>query len=136
MTLQERLKEDLIYVTKCGDITTKSILRVVLGEISRYPNKEVSDDEVIKILRKIIKDEKETLKLSLDKGFTHQLLYQVVLMKYLPKEIGDEEVKQWIEDNIDFDEFDNKMQAMKPIMAHFGSSVNGNKVKQILVEKI
>ena len=51
---------------------------------------------------------------------------------YLPKQASEEEIRKWIQENIDFSVFKNKMQAMKPIMAHFGSSVDGNTVKNIL----
>ncbi|MEE4166894.1 MAG: GatB/YqeY domain-containing protein, partial [Desulfocapsaceae bacterium] len=55
-----------------------------------------------------------------------------VLEGYLPKQAGEAEIKKWIEENIDFSQFKNKMQAMKPIMAHFGSSADGNLVKNLL----
>ena len=46
----------------------------------------------------------------------------------------DEEIKMWIEKNIDFSQFKNKMQAMGSIMKHFGSSADGNTVKKVLQE--
>ncbi len=46
----------------------------------------------------------------------------------------DEEVKKWIEQNIDFSQFKNKMQAMGLIMKHFGSLADGNMVRKILQE--
>ena len=51
---------------------------------------------------------------------------------YLPRQASREEIAAWISANIDFSKFANKMQAMKPIMAHFGSAVDGNTVKEIL----
>ncbi|MGA7276612.1 MAG: hypothetical protein WBW79_01610, partial [Desulfocapsaceae bacterium] len=55
-----------------------------------------------------------------------------VLEGYLPQQAGEEEIRAWIEANIDLSTFSNKMQAMKPIMAHFGSSADGGAVKKIL----
>jgi hypothetical protein len=40
----------------------------------------------------------------------------------------------WVEQNIDFAEFKNKMQAMGLIMKHFGATADGNTVKKILQE--
>ncbi len=55
-----------------------------------------------------------------------------VMEGYLPKQASEDEIRKWIQENIDFSKFKNKMQAMKPIMAHFGSSADGNMVKNIL----
>jgi uncharacterized protein YqeY len=52
--------------------------------------------------------------------------------EYLPRQASEEEIRNWINENIDFSSFGNKMQAMKPIMTHFGSAVDGNIVKKIL----
>jgi hypothetical protein len=43
-----------------------------------------------------------------------------------------EEIVVWINDNIDFTEFKSPMQAMGPIMKHFGKLADGKLVKQIL----
>ncbi len=51
---------------------------------------------------------------------------------YLPKQASEEEIYAWVKENIDFSSFGNKMQAMKPIMQHFGSTVDGNMVKKVL----
>ena len=126
--LQEKIKEDLIYATKCGDIIKKSNLRVLIGEISRQPNKEVSDSRIIKIIKKMIKDEMSIV----DVDGNVDMNYVNLLEEYLPEEIDIEEVKKWILNNIDFTQFNNKMQAMRPIMKHFGSSIDGNEVKHLL----
>jgi hypothetical protein len=45
-----------------------------------------------------------------------------------------EEIIAWISENIDFSDFKNKMQAMGPIMKHFGKQADGKMVNQILQE--
>ena len=52
---------------------------------------------------------------------------------YLPKQATEEEIREWIKNNIDFSQFKNKMQAMGPIMNQFKGS-DGNFVKNILKE--
>jgi len=57
-------------------------------------------------------------------------------MGYLPKQLPlatDIEIKEWISENLNLADFKNKMQAMGPIMAHFGERVDGKGVKQILI---
>lgn len=128
MGLQEKLKKDLIAAMKSKDEVGKSAIRMVMGELGRLEQKAVPDDDVIKVIRKLIKSEKETL----EKGGVQQSGYIDVLESYLPQMASEEAILAWIEANIDFSQFSNRMQAMKPIMAHFGAGADGNRVKKIL----
>ena len=103
MTLQDKLKTDLKSAIKARDDAQKNAIRVVMGEMARSDKKQLLDDEIIKILKKLIKSEKEMLEKS-GRGAA----------------------------NIDFSTYKNKMQAMGTIMAHFGASADGNTVKQVL----
>ena len=47
---------------------------------------------------------------------------------------GREEIKAWINENIDFAEHKNPMQAIGTIMKHFGKMADGNIVKSVLQE--
>ena len=129
MTLQERIKKDLTSAIKEKDEEKKSTLRVILGEFGRLDTKELSDDDVIRVLKKLIKSEKETIE---KKGETTDTAYITIIETYLPQMAAEAEITQWIAQNIDFSQFKNKMQAMRPIMEHFGSSADGNTVKKIL----
>jgi uncharacterized protein len=129
MTLQERIKKDLAAAMKARDEEKKSILRVVMGEFARQAQKALPDAEVAKIIRKLVKSEKEVLAQS-GGGETDRFIE--VAESYLPRMAAEEEIAAWIEANIDFSRFKNKMQAMGPIMAHFGASADGNRVKKVL----
>ncbi len=131
MKLQAQIKKDLPSAIKAKDDVKKDTLRVVLGEFGRSDKKELSDDEVIKVLRKLIKSEKEVLE---KKGDDSDSEYIRIIESYLPKMATNEEVKTWVEQNIDFSQFKNKMQAMGLIMKHFGSLADGNMVRKILQE--
>ena len=61
MTLQKQIKQDLVAAMKAKDEAKKSALRVVLGEFGRQSQKELGDDAIIRILKKLIKAEKEGL---------------------------------------------------------------------------
>lgn len=128
MTLQQRLKQDLAAAIKAQDEARKSTLRVAIGELGRGEQKEISDDQVIKILQKLIKSEKEVLE---KKGAEHSEFIDII-EAYLPKMAADEEIAAWIQTHIDFSQYKNKMQAMSAIMKHFGSAADGNRVKAIL----
>jgi uncharacterized protein YqeY len=129
MTIQEQIKKDLMQAMKAKDEDTKSALRIVMGEFGRGEKKELSDDDAVKVLKKLIKSERETLEQSGKQGSNR---YIDILESYLPKMATDEDITRWISENIDFSNYKNKMQAMRDIMAHFGSAADGNRVKEIL----
>lgn len=129
MNLQNKIKKDLSVAIKTRDEYKKDTLRVVLGEFGRLDKKELSDDEAVKILKKLIKSEKEVLE---QKGETGSSAFIEIVESYLPKMAAEEEISAWIRQNVDFSQFKNKMQAMGAIMQHFGASADGNIVKEIL----
>ncbi len=128
MTLQEKIKKDLNEAMKAKQEDKKSVLRVILGEMSRLESKELSDDDVIRLLKKLVKSEKEVV----EKKGEQSSFYLEFIESYLPKAASEEDISKWVADNIDFSQFKNKMQAMGAIMKHFGSAADGNTVKSIL----
>lgn len=131
MNLQEQIKKDLAAAMKAKDNEKKDILRVIMGEFGRQAQKDISDEDVIKIIKKLVKSEKEVLERS-DAGGLNRFIE--VAEAYLPRLATEEDIRAWISANINFDDFKNKMQAMKPIMAHFGAGADGNLVKKVLSE--
>ena len=129
MTIQEKIKQNLTLAIKAKDEETKNALRVAMGEFGRSDKKELPDDDVIKTLKKLIKSEKEML---LQKGGADKSPFIDILAGYLPQMAGEDEIIAWIKGNVDFSQYKSKMQAMGPIMKHFGANADGNTVKEIL----
>ncbi len=129
MELQALIKKDLMQAMKAKDELKKNTLRVIMGEFGRMGSKELTDDEVISVLKKLIKSEMETLEKSGQKGPSE---FIQIIETYLPQKAGDQEIRQWITDHVDFSQYKNKMQAMSTIMKHFGPTADGNTVKKIL----
>jgi uncharacterized protein YqeY len=129
MNLQSQMKKDLSAAIKAKDEKKKDALRVILGEFGRLDKKELSEDEIVKILKKLMKTEKEVLE---QKGETADSEFIKVIENYLPKMATEAEITAWIHQNIDFSQFKNKMQAMGIIMKHFGAAADGNFVKKII----
>jgi hypothetical protein len=123
------MKKDLSAAIKAKDEKKKDALRVILGEFGRLDKKEVSDDEIIKILKKLMKSEREVLE---QKGEAADSEFIKVIENYLPKMATEEAITAWINENIDFSQFKNKMQAMGLVMKHFGATADGNFVKEII----
>jgi len=128
MTMQQTLSEDLKVAMKARDTERTGAIRILMGEFARQTEKVLSDEQVIAIVKKLIKSERELLAARNEESSP----FLAIMEGYLPRQASEEEVSTWIKDNIDFSSFGNKMQAMKPIMQHFGSSVDGNMVKKVL----
>ena len=129
MNLQKQIKKDLSAAIKAKDEKKKDAIRVILGEFGRLDKKELSDDEIVKILKKLMKSEKEVLE---KKGDETDSEFIRTIENYLPKMATEAEITRWVEQNVDFSQFKNKMQAMGLIMKHFGATADGNAVKKIL----
>jgi hypothetical protein len=129
MSLQEQIKKDLAAAMKAKDENKKNALRVIMGEFGRQESKELSDALVIQIVKKLVKSEKEVLERS-GEGDINAFIQ--ACEAYLPRMANEDEIKTWITNNVDFSQFKNKMQAMRPIMQHFGANADGNMVKKIL----
>ena len=128
MGLKQSITAELQASIKNRDTARTGAVRILIGEFQRQPEKELSDDQVIGIIKKLIKSERELLAASGQETSD----FIEVMEGYLPMQASDDEITKWIQENIDFSKFKNRMQAMKPIMAHFGSSADGNMVKSIL----
>ncbi len=128
MTLQEQIKQDLRVAIKGKNESVKDALRVILGEFARQEQKELTEPDVVRILKKLEKSETELLRQQgrADSSFL------TIVRAYLPQAATPAEIQNWIEKNIDFGGFQNKMQAMRPIMTHFGARADGNIVKSVL----
>ncbi|MBE0585055.1 MAG: GatB/YqeY domain-containing protein [Desulfofustis sp.] len=130
MGLQERIRSQLQESLKSRDSERTAAIRVLIGEFQRQPDKQLSDDQVVAIIKKLIKSETELLAAAGRAGSP----FIEILEGYMPRQVDDDEIRSWIREQIDFARYANKMQAMKPIMAHFGSSADGTTVKRILQE--
>jgi hypothetical protein len=128
MSLQEKIKADLKSAMLARDEVRMSALRVLIGEFQRQGAKVLVDQEVMAVIRKLVKSETETMA----KSGIKESSYLQILESYLPKAPSEEEIRAWIMANINLAEFSNKIQAMKPTMAHFGGQADGNLVRRIL----
>jgi uncharacterized protein YqeY len=133
MSLQEQIKKDLMTAMKEKDEVRKETLRVVMGEFGRMDKKALSDEDVMKILKKLVKSESEILEMSGEtSGGAKDSPFIRIIEAYLPRMASEDEVRDWIAKNVDFSKYKNKMQAMRDIMAHFGGNADGNMVRSIL----
>ena len=142
MTLMKQIELDMREAMKSKDRKT-NLLKYFVAEFSRRPNLniELTDNEVISIIKKYIKSIEETAKAmhKVDNNgnvvLSEEQTFEInVLSNYLPKQASEEEIITWIKDNLEVPENPNaRMKLMKDIMKHFGSSVDGTTVKELLL---
>jgi len=144
LSLHDKIREDLKLALRSKDASARDTLRQILSE---FPNltvpivlesgkkttrvkkpDEITDDDILDIIRKLVKSEKTVLQYQ----DAQSSAYLDLLETYLPRMAAESEINAWIDANIDFSKFKNAMQAMGPVMKHFGKLADGNLVKKIL----
>lgn len=105
--LKEELKKNEIAAMKARDKQKVSVLRLVNAEIKAYEvneRKDATDEVVIKIIEKQIKQLKETLQYSIqlnDEAKIEEGNFAITLLTpYLPAQLSDEEVLEMLKDII------------------------------------
>ncbi|MCW8215745.1 GatB/YqeY domain-containing protein [Streptomyces halstedii] len=100
-TLKSKLKEDLTTAMKARDELTSSTLRLTLTaitkeEVSGTSARELSDDEVLKVIAKEAKKRREAAEAFAQGGRTEQAEREraegQLLDAYLPKQLTDDEL--------------------------------------------
>lgn len=132
--LLEKIKADLKQAMIEKNDTKKSTLRMVMGEVPRLnkkANEQPSDDEILNIIRRLIKS--ETIVLNASGIDDSESEYIKILDSYLPKMMNQEEIITWIDENINLNDFDPKVKAMGSIMKELKGKADGNIVRKILV---
>ena len=147
MTLLAKLKSDLKGAMLSKNETVKGALRIIISE---FPTKitmaitlesgekrtrakrddEITDDDILSLIMGLCKSERQTLEYKKEASSE----YLEILEAYLPKMATEGEIAAWAKENIDLSQFKSAMQAMGPIMKHFGKSADGNVVKKVLAD--
>jgi len=146
--LLKTLKADLAASMKKKDTVGKDTVRLIMAEFPKLtvpitlesgkkttrPKRpeEITDDDIVDVVRGLIKSEKTVLGLKNETSSP----YLEALQAYLPRMADPAEIEAWIAENIDLSAFKSPMQAMGPIMKHFGKRADGNQVRAILTGMI
>jgi len=119
--LRQKLQDDSILALKAGNKTRLSVLRFILAQVKNKEidkQSELNDEETMVVLRKVIKELKESVE-AFEKGGRKELLEDSkkqleIALVYLPAEIGDDELKKEIERVIKENQavFDNNQKAI------------------------
>jgi len=129
--LYDQIKEDLNIFRKNRDQKSLDALRVVLGELQRNPNKDYSDESVMKQIKSI---RKITLKNS-----KPDYLIVSIIDHYIPEPVATQEIRDWLSSN-GYDK-DKILSLPKPFIligivkkSFDGREVDGNVIKDVIEE--
>lgn len=146
MDLKEKIRNDLKEAMRNSDVLTRGVLRLLISDVKNEEinlKKELADDAVLKIIKKNIKNRKESIE-QYKTGKRLDLAEQEekeleILEKYMPEQMGEEEVKKIVVGVIkklgitDVSEFGKVIGlAMKEI----GVNIDGNMVSRIVKEEL
>ena len=104
MNLQKQIREDMLAAMKSRDTETVSLLRVVAGEFGRI-GKDLTNEQVIKVLKKMSENAKEL-------GNLNEIL---ILKKYLPEMLEEQQTRTIIGGIIQKNQY-NSMKDMGKVM--------------------
>ena len=141
MSLNERLTEDLKQAIKSKDSNKRDVLRFLMSAIHyrEIESKEpLSDDEILSVLSKQVKQRKETIEASLSSRPELAAKEQAeldILITYLPKQLTSEELTSIITTAItDLQKQGVPDQGivMKTVMAQVKGKASGKTVSEIV----
>lgn len=139
-TLKDRLNDDLHTAMKSRDELTTSTLRMALSavrtaEVAGDSARDLSDDEVLTVLKRESKKRREAATAFADAGRTDQAQKErsegEVLERYLPKQLTDDEIAEIVSGALAAGGFSGKAQmgpAMKAAQAAVAGRAEGGRV--------
>ncbi len=144
--LEKKLEEDLIKALKEKNTDRLGTLRLIKNALkneAKVKREELTNDEVIKILKKEAKKRKEA-SLAYEQGNRLELknkedLELNIILEYLPEELSDQELSKMIDevlskhDQVSRQDFGT---IMKEVMAITNGQVDGSRVSGLVKEKL
>lgn len=139
--LKEELKKNEIAAMKARDKATVNVLRLVNSEIKAFEvneRKDISDEDVIKIIEKQIKQLKEALQYAIqlnDNDKIEEGNFAInLLTPYLPAQLSEEEVESMLKEIITNGNYGPKDMGkiMKEIMPKIAGKFDRSKVNPLV----
>ncbi|MDR2709004.1 MAG: GatB/YqeY domain-containing protein [Elusimicrobiota bacterium] len=141
--MQARLREDLKIFMKAKDSEKMNVVRGILSEINNLrdiKNIEITQDEIIKVLRRELKKRKESIE-SFTKAARQDLVDKEkremeLIEKYLPADLTDEQVLQKVKEVFQSAADKTFGAIMKASVAAVGGQADGKRISAIVKKVI
>lgn len=142
MSLHQDIKAQMIEAMKAKEALRLSVIRGLLSSFTnelvaknRKPNEELSDEDVLNVISKAVKQRKDSIE-QFEKGGRADLAESekeelVILQSYLPEQMSEEEVEAFVKAKIESENPDKekKGQFMGSIMKELKGKADGAHVK-------
>lgn len=148
MSIKERIQTDFIVAMKTKDEFGKSALSSIKAKITEAEkangNVELSDDEVIKVINKAIKQREESMKIYGEAGRVELAAKEadeaIVLKRYMPSQMTEEEIEVAVKEIISgIDHGGNMNKLVGQTMGTFNKNYQGRadaKIVNSIIKKI
>jgi hypothetical protein len=137
--LRDKIQKDYKKQLKAGNKKIASVLRFLYSEIKNKEinkgRKELTDDEVISLINKQLKELKENLKLYKEKAreeLVEKTNFEMkTIKKYLPEQISDQELEEQIQEIIDqFPDAANPGPIIGKAIKEIGSKASNSRISK------
>ena len=143
MSIFNNIKTDMYDAMKAGEKVKSTALRTALSKIKDKQIEKrdpLNDDEIIRVLRGLVKQRDESIRLYIDAGRVdladNEKLEKKYLETYLPNMLDNEEVKIIVETaikDLNADSVNDIGKIMPEVMKRGKGLIDGNIARQIVV---
>lgn len=127
-TLIDQIKLDQVSARKSGDKFKATLLTTLYSESANVGfndgKRQTTDEEVISVIKKFIKNIDECIKQCNEQTSTHYINEKEILLEYLPKQMSEDELKLILNQLIDI-HHGSKSHVMKALKDMCGGKYNG-----------
>lgn len=101
----DKVKAEQLQARKSGDSLRAKLLTTLIGEADPFGRGEVTDEQITQKLQKFRKNIDESMKAYAERGVDYTELVQekTIILAFLPREISETEMRDWIEFNLNPD---------------------------------
>ena len=146
MNLEEQIQDDLKISMKSGDEVRRTVLRMLNAEIKNaeiVKKSVLGSDEILEVIFRSVKRHKDSIE-QYQKGGRDDLTKQEekelkILQKYLPEQMGEEEIRKIIQEAIKkfgVTEVSDFGKVMGIAMKELKGKADGNLVSKIVKEEL
>jgi hypothetical protein len=147
MELSKKISQDLLEAFKSRDEIKTSTLRLLSAQIknreiekkSSGEDPQLSDEEIIQVIRREVKKRKESIELFSKNGRADLALGEekefAILSAYLPQELSREDVGRVVDDLIKTG-FNDFASLMREAMKNLKGKADGNLVSEVVKNRL
>jgi hypothetical protein len=146
MSIKTQIENDFLTAYKAKNVETVSVLRMIKSAIKNAEinsKSEFSDDEIIKVLRREVKQREQSV-LEFTKGGRAEMADKEtkeidVISQYIPKGLGTDELKMIIQETISSNgatEMKDMGRTMAEVIKKVGSSADGSVISSLVKEAL